>query len=131
MKELLSFVLICLGSLAAQELPAASHVKTLTLMQLASSTADAVATYRNDSRCYAGPVNPSARCSEYNPISSAFVMQGTPQLVGYFVGETSVKLAVPLIFDHFGHHKLARAIRYWGIGDSASGAAMSFVGHHQ
>lgn len=131
MKGLLVFVLIYLGSLAAQELPAAPNVKTLTLMQLATSTADAVATHRNDSRCYDRPINPSARCSEYNPVSRAFVMQGTPELVGYFIGETSVKLAVPLILDHFGHHKLARALRYWGIGDSAGGAAISFAGHHR
>jgi hypothetical protein len=131
MKELLVFVLVYLGSLAAQELPAAPHVKTLTLMQLAGSTADAVATYRNDSRCYDRPINPYARCSEYNPISQAFVMKGTPELVGYFIGETSVKLAVPLILDHLGHHKLARAIRYWGIGDNAGGAAISFAGHHR
>ncbi|MBV8050061.1 MAG: hypothetical protein JOZ80_02660 [Acidobacteriaceae bacterium] len=131
MKGLLLFVLVSLGSLAAQELPAAPHVKTLTLMQLASSTADAVATYRNDSRCYDRLVAPRARCSEYNPISRAFVMNGTPELIGYFMGETSVKLAVPLILDHFGHHKLARAIRYWGIGDNAGGAAISFAGHHR
>ncbi|HXY03753.1 MAG TPA: hypothetical protein VEI49_09245 [Terriglobales bacterium] len=131
MKGLLLFVIVYLGSLAAQELPAAPDVKTLTLMQLAGSTADAVATYRNDSRCYDRPINPSARCSEYNPVSRAFVMQGTPDLVGYFIGETSVKLAVPLLLDHFGHHKLAKAIRYWGIGDSAGGAAISFAGHHR
>lgn len=131
MKGLLLFVIVYLGSLAAQELPAAPDVKTLTLMQLAGSTADAVATYRNDSRCYDRPINPSARCSEYNPVSRAFVMQGTPDLVGYFIGETSVKLAVPLLLDHFRHHKLAKAIRYWGIGDSAGGAAISFAGHHR
>jgi hypothetical protein len=131
MKDSLVFVLLYLGSLAAQELPAASGMKTIALMQLASSTADAVATYRNDSRCYDRPVNPSARCSEYNPISRAFVMKGTPELAGYFIGETSVKLVAPLVLDHFGHHKLAKAIRYWGIGDSAGGAALSFAGHHR
>ena len=131
MKGLLLFVLLYLGSLAAQELPAAPDLKTLTLIQLATSTADAVATYRNDSRCYDGPANRGARCSEYNPISRAFVMKGTPELAGYFIGETSLKLAVPLILDHFGHHKLTKAIRYWGVGDSAGGAAISFAGHHR
>jgi hypothetical protein len=131
MKRLLLFVLICLGSVAAQELPAAPHVKTLTLIQLASSTADAVATYRNDSRCYDTGRKATVKCSEYNPISRTFVMKGTPQLVGYFIGEAGFKLAVPVVLDHFGHHRLARAIRYWGIGDNVGGAAMSFAGHHR
>jgi|SRR5579862_4253124 len=131
MKRLLVFVMMYLSSLAAQELPTAPHVKTLTLIQLASSTADAVATYRNDSRCYHHSANSGARCSEYNPLSRPFVMKDTPELAGYFIGETSVKLLVPPLFDHFGHHKLAKALRYWGIGDNASGAAMSFAGHHR
>ncbi|HXY13744.1 MAG TPA: hypothetical protein VEI26_04510 [Terriglobales bacterium] len=131
MKKPLLVVLLCFGSLPAQELPAAPHARALTMIQLAASTADAVATYRNDSRCYNASTNPRVHCSEVNPISRPFVMEGTPELAAYFVGETSIKLVVPFVLDHFGHHKWARAIRYWGIADNASGATMSFAGHHR
>lgn len=124
------FVLLCLVALPAQELPA-PHLKVLTFMQLAAGTADAIATYRNDSRCYGTAANPLARCTEFNPISRVFVMKGTPQLAGYFVGEMSAKLVVPLLLDRHGRHTLARVVRYWGIGDNAAGVAMSLAGHHR
>jgi hypothetical protein len=130
MKRSVVFALLYASLLPAQELPVAPRAKVLTFTQLAASTADAVATYRNDSRCY-NRSNAHARCSEFNPISRFLVMKGTPQLAGYFVGEVSIKLTVPLLLDHYGHHKLAAAIRYWGIGDNAAGAAMSFAGHHR
>lgn len=125
------FALLYAALLPGQELPVAPQARMLTFIQLAASTADAVATYRNDSRCYDLPINPRARCTEINPFSRFLVMKGTPQLAGYFVGEMSIKLAVPLILDHYGRHKFARAIRYWGIGDNAAGAAISFAGHHR
>jgi hypothetical protein len=128
-KQSFLFALLYVSSLYAQELPTAPSVRTLTFMQLVGSTADAVATYRNDSRCYDG--NSDVKCVEYNPIARVLVTKGTPQLAAYFIGETGIKLAVPLILDHYGHHKLARSIRYWGIGDSAAGAAMSFAGNHR
>ena len=131
MRRSLVLAVILVSSLYAQELPVAPHVKTLTFMQLAASAADAFATYRNDSRCYDVPRNPRARCAEYNPIARGLVMKGTPQLAAYFIGETSVKLAVPLVLDHYGHHKLARALRCWGIGDNAAGAAISFTGYRR
>jgi hypothetical protein len=124
------FLLFSLLSLHAQELPAAPHVISLTFLQLTASTADALATYRNDSRCYDSGYT-QARCTELNPIAGFFVMKGTLPLSGYFVGETCLKLAAPLLLDHYGRHKLARAIRYWGIGDNAAGAAMSFAEHHR
>jgi hypothetical protein len=127
MRRSLVLGMIYASSLYAQELPAGPGVKTLTFMQLASSATDAIATYRNDRHCYDEAWNSQARCAEYNPIARPLVMKGTPQLAGYFIGETSIKLAVPLVLDHYGHHKLARALRYWGIGDNAAGAAVSFA----
>ncbi len=127
----LLFVLLCLSSLAAQEIPTAPHVRTLTFIQLATSTADAIATYRNDSRCYDLPHNRFAKCTEMNPLARPFVTKSTPELAGYFFGETAIKLAVPFVLDHYGHHKIARALRYWGVGDSTEGAAMSLAGHHR
>jgi len=131
MKGWLLFVLLYLVSMSAQESPPAPKVKALTFAQVTASTADAIATYRNDSRCYDIAINPYARCYELNPISRWLVMKGAPELAGYFVGEMSLKLAIPLILDRKGHHKLARTIRYWGIGDNGAGAAMSLAGHHR
>lgn len=131
MKISLWFLLLSSLCLHAQEVPVTPHRRILTFLQVTATTADAFATYRNDSRCYNDSSNALARCTEMNPIARPFVMKGTVPLSGYFAGEICLKLAAPLFADRYGHAKLARAIRYWGIGDNAAGAALSFTGHHR
>jgi len=88
----------------------------LSSIQLGVTTADDIATARNF-----GP-----RFTEYNPLVRPFVTRGTNTAIAYFSIQAAIEVGTPFLLDRFHHHRLARAVRYIGIGTHGLGAAVSF-----
>jgi len=104
------------------QLPEAPMLQNdLTIVQLAVSTTDAIATYRNMR---------SPTFVEHNAIARPFMEHGTYGLIGFFVLDAGVKVGVPWLLEKRGFRKTAVILRLCGIADNSYGAVYS-LSHHR